>query len=867
MTHWRLAWFPQCRNRSALSRFWHLFAVLWLSLLLLAPMVSAQTADAPPADPGQAGSAPADQTSVRHLIQLLEDPAARRELVEHLRAAVEPTQAAPQDTQSTLATHGALSPDTTEADNFPARVADGAQQFLQRLADDGQTAVEVVGALSNVREQQRWWSSWWRPLASLLLVVVVTLVVYGVARAIARRGYGFLDNRVTEQRERYEQEHAAAVAAQQATGVAVTTKGMAWFMLQWRRILAIAGAFIIDLATVAVAAAAGYGVAIISASHLGNVSLLEPLFVNAFVATEVVKSLVRGVFATRFPGLRMFQMDDDLATYWNRWFAWVIGLVGYGILAAVPVIQVMFTPAVGALISLVIMLCVYIYAVRVIWRNRKNVRDRLLARAQHASTQVFGTLLRVLARIWHVLALAYFTVLLVSTQITPELALPFMLQATLQTVLAVGIATLLAAFLTAILSRRLRLSAEWRARLPLLEARLNSYVPAVLHGARLMIFIMATLVVLDAWRVFNLAAWLASDAGQGTISMILRVALVLALAAGAWVMLASVIEHRISALPGADGASARERTLLALFRNAALIVIVTLTVLVVLSQIGIDIGPLIAGAGVVGLAIGFGAQKLVQDIINGVFIQLENGMNQNDVVEVAGITGTVEKLTIRSVGLRALDGCLHIIPFSSIDRVANHMRDFSYHLGHYTISYRESVEDAMYHLEAAFKELMEDEVLAPEVLEDITIPGVTSLDDRGVTIRVLVKTTPGMQWAVQRGYNRLVKKHFAAAGIELALPHTVLYFGQDKDGYAPPLRVRSTTVEPGELQTAGNQDLLPPEQSGQRSARAPGYTPVPLRPADQSRSADVLGNELDTVVDEEGERREPPHEEPERPKA
>ncbi len=849
---------PPRPARLAPPWLWRTFTVWWLSLLLMVPLASAQNAESSAAASTTTEATEAtDQASVASLLQLLEDPAAREQLIDQLRqvAAHDPTLAqASTDAEARL--------EAAEADSFPARVADGAQQFLQRLADDGQTAVEVVTSLGKIKEQQVWWAAWWGGLASLVIVIVATLLAYAVARALARRGYGFLDQRVKEQRQRFERERAAAAAASQATGVKTSARGgMTWFLLQWRRILAIFGAFVIDLITVVMAAAVGYGVSVVTASAFNGVSFLEPLFVNAFIATEVVKAIVRGVFATRFPGLRMFEMADDVALYWNRWFTWVIGLVGYGILAVVPMIQVMFTPAVGALISLVIMVVVYVYAVRVIWRNRQVLRDRLQHHASRATSSLFGMLIRVLSRSWHVLALAYFTVLLVASQVAPERALPFMIEATVQTMVAVGVAVFLSAFLTALLSRRIHLNEEWRARLPLLEARLNSYVPALLHGARLVILVVAALVVLDAWRVFNLAAWLASEAGRGTVSMILRVAIVLGLAAGAWVVLASVIEHRISALPGADGASARERTLLSLFRNAALIVILTLTILVVLSQIGINIGPLIAGAGVVGLAIGLGSQKLLQDIITGVFIQIENGMNQNDVVEVAGISGTVEKITVRSVGLRGLDGCLHIVPFSSIDRVSNYMRDFSYHLGHYTISYRESIEDAMHHLEAAFKEMMEDEVLAPEVLEDITIPGVTSLDDRGVTIRVLIKTTPGMQWAVQRGYNRLVKKHFNAAGIELAYPHTVLYFGQDKSGYAPPARVRATVADPGDLQTA-DQDLL-----ARHGARVPGHTPTPLRPADKSRSADVLGNELDTVVDDEGERREPPHDTPDRPKA
>src|SRR5690606_33790375 len=179
---------------------------------------------------------------------------------------------------------------------------------------------------------------------------------------------------------------------------------------------------------------------------------------------------------------------------------------------------------------------------------------------------------------------------------------------------------------------------------------------------------------------------------------------------------------------------------------------------------------------------GFGAQKLVQDVITGVFIQLENGMNQNDVVELVGLFGTVEKITIRSVVLRTLYGGYHLIPFSSSDRVSNHMRGFGYHYGEYAIAYREDVDQAIQTLRSAFDEFMQDPELAKLVMEDISIPGVTSLHERGFNVRVLIKTLPGMQWEVQRGFNRLVKKHFDAAGIELPSPQSVVHFAQDKKG-------------------------------------------------------------------------------------
>jgi len=291
------------------------------------------------------------------------------------------------------------------------------------------------------------------------------------------------------------------------------------------------------------------------------------------------------------------------------------------------------------------------------------------------------------------------------------------------------------------------------------------------------------LIVLDAWRVFDLTNWLSSERGARIIAVTVQILIVLLIALLVWTVVASLIEHRLGSGDSSDSATApssRERTLLSLLRSALAMLIVATTAMVLLSQIGVDVGPLLAGAGVVGLAIGFGAQKLVQDVITGIFIQIENGMNQNDVVQVAGVFGTVERITMRSVGIRTLDGGFHLIPFSSVDTVTNHMRDFSYHLGEYTIAHRESVDDAMFHLERAFEELKQDPELAPAILDDMQIPGVTSLNERGFTLRVLIKTQPGMQWAVQRAFNRLVKKHFNAADIELPYPHTVVHFGKDK---------------------------------------------------------------------------------------
>src|SRR5690606_41165211 len=139
--------------------------------------------------------------------------------------------------------------------------------------------------------------------------------------------------------------------------------------------------------------------------------------------------------------------------------------------------------------------------------------------------------------------------------------------------------------------------------------------------------------------------------------------------------------------------------------------------------------PLIAGAGVLGLGIGFGAQKLVQDVITGVFIQLEGAINVGDLVTAGGTTGTVEKLTIRSLGMRDLSGVYHLLPFSSVDTVSNFMRGFGYHVGEYRVAYREDTDVVIEHLKAAFEELRQDPEHSPNILGDLEVHGVTALAD------------------------------------------------------------------------------------------------------------------------------------------
>ena len=214
-----------------------------------------------------------------------------------------------------------------------------------------------------------------------------------------------------------------------------------------------------------------------------------------------------------------------------------------------------------------------------------------------------------------------------------------------------------------------------------------------------------------------------------------------------------------------------------------------LTLMFCLSEIGINIGPLLASAGVLGLAIGFGAQSMVKDIITGIFIQFENAINVGDVITVGGITGTVEKLSVRSVSLRDGHGVFHIIPFSSVNMVSNSMREFSYSVCEMGIAYKENVEDAKQAMHDAFDRLMEDTEIAKSIIAPLEWFGINSFGDNAVVLRTRIKTAPGKQWAIGRAYNGYIKTVFDERHIEIPFPQQTIWLGEAKDGSTQPFRI------------------------------------------------------------------------------
>ncbi len=233
----------------------------------------------------------------------------------------------------------------------------------------------------------------------------------------------------------------------------------------------------------------------------------------------------------------------------------------------------------------------------------------------------------------------------------------------------------------------------------------------------------------------------------------------------------------------------RTQTLSSVSHYAVDIVVILVAGMIVLRESGIDIGPILAAAGVVGLAVGFGAQSLVKDVIGGFFILMEDQIRVGDVVEIAGKSGVVEQVTLRMVVLRDLHGHVHYVTNGQIDTVTNMTKDFSRYVFDIGVAYREDVDEVIKVIEQVDEDLRSDPEFGTLILEPIEVLGLNEFADSAVVIKARTKTKPIEQWRVGREFNRRLKKKFDEVGIEIPFPHVTLYAGQDKQGKAPPLNI------------------------------------------------------------------------------
>ncbi|URQ61980.1 mechanosensitive channel protein [Pantoea alhagi] len=530
--------------------------------------------------------------------------------------------------------------------------------------------------------------------------------------------------------------------------------------------LTIIGAFAIDLLLLALALFVGQILSNNLNAGSRTIAYQQGLFLNAFALIEFFKTVLRMIFCPRFPELRPFSFNDVRARYWHTRLSWLSGVIGYGLLVVVPIVSNRVNVQTGALVNVIIMGLMTGWALWLIFHNRRSIQRELIALSER-SLSFFTLFIRAFAFVWHWIASAYFIVLFFFSIFNPGGSLKFMMSATVRSLVIIGLGAVVSGMLTRWISKTITLSPELRRNYPELQKRVNSWISFMLKAARILTVFAVLLLLLNAWQLFDLWYWLTVGAGEQLVDVLIRVFMILLFSAVGWTLLASLIESRLSSdIHGRPMPSARTRTLLTLFRNALAVVISTITIMILLSEIGVNIAPLLAGAGALGLAVSFGSQTLVKDIITGIFIQFENGMNTGDLVTIGPLTGTVERMSIRSVGVRQDTGAYHIIPWSSITTFANFVRGIGSFVANYDVDRSEDSERANAALRSAVDELMAREDIHAFIIGEPNFAGLVGLTERAFTVRVSITTQPLKQWTVRFALDELVKKHFDAAGIK-----------------------------------------------------------------------------------------------------
>jgi small conductance mechanosensitive channel len=710
--------------------------LLLLGLAVLAPL-PARAADRPPT---AAPPAPLSSAELDRLAAALQDPAARARLAAELRALSAAAHAA------ALAPPAAAAPAATPTavfDRFWQRIDDAAKEVLAGAAlilDAPQLYRWVGKQIADPAARQRWINAGY----AVTLVFAPAIAAEAILRRVLARAAPRLPVRRGDSRS------VRALFA----------------------LLALAR----DALPIAAFAAVAYGAVALMPDALTAAKITLSVLVEATVEARLALCLARAVLAPGDKAAVFLPVDAETRNYlylWLRRFV-LAGIYGYAIPEAgwwlgIPgALYALLLKAAGLVLALL--------AVVLVLQNRAAVAGRLVGAP--AAGSGWGRLRRSFGDIWHLLAILYIVALYLIYALHIAGGFVYVLRASLASLFIIVAARFLGRSIDGLCRRGFALSPELAAKLPTLERRAGRYLPVVSWLAMAAVYGLAGLLVLSAWDVAAFA-WLESGLGHDIARELLSIGLILAVALAAWEMLDVAIERSLSGL-AAKTTAARSRlpTLLPFLRTAALCVFALLVGLTILSHLGIEIAPLLAGAGIVGVAIGFGSQSLVKDVITGLFMLIEDQIAVGDVVDVGnGHSGVVEAMTIRTLRLRDAAGTVHLLPFSAVTTVKNMTKDYAYVVARITISYREDIDRVVAILREVCDKLADDPALRPLILDPFDYQGVDSLDEFWVTLLLRIRTLPQQQWTVGRAFNRLLKTAFDEHGIAIRDPTPILLEG------------------------------------------------------------------------------------------
>lgn len=560
-------------------------------------------------------------------------------------------------------------------------------------------------------------------LGRALLVLVAVAALGGAAHWLLDRGLGHLRARMT-----------------QLSGA--------------KRAAALPVILILDLIGIFVFLAVANGASFLFLARFDPRRELVVAVLLAITIAQVAGSISRAILAPSAPSQRLVPLDDRVARDLHLWIVGTAGFVGFGffgggllgILAIPPELVALWDIAFASLLGLLIVAWVWLY------------RQPVAA--------AFGG--EGLAQSWHVAATVYVGVFWFVWSYQRFMQDTHGARIVLLSGLVLVAVPIIERAVRALIGRLL---APWPGQDADTHARLARTERVVLIIVRVLLVIAAVGLVVETWGGPVLSA-LRTDMGRVVMRAVFNVGVAVLLGYAAWEGSKILIERHVGRpQPGEElQPGTRAHTLLPVLRHFALGALSVVIGLIVLSSVGVDIGPLLAGAGIVGLAIGFGAQTLVRDIVAGFFFLLDDAFRIGEYVDVGRVKGTVEGITIRSLQLRHHRGALHTIPYGQIQAISNHHRDWVIEKLEFGLVYGTDIEKVRKILKKVGEAMMQDPEIAAVLLEPLKSQGVSRLADSSMVFRAKFKAVPGQQFLVRREAYRRIQDAFAANGIEFAYP-------------------------------------------------------------------------------------------------
>jgi len=506
-------------------------------------------------------------------------------------------------------------------------------------------------------------------------------------------------------------------------------------------------------------------------SSLYALDYQEPTKMSGFVVMTVIYALsllqlirisLKFFLAGKHPSLRFVPLSTGNALYIRRWVMLLssTAFIGYFLTDIANAVKVPLSIISG--FTNIIALSVIIMAITAILKKRSFVATAIrgnLSAARPTKTLI-NNLRLWFARSWHVFAILYLIVGYIMTMLGSDGGLIFMVKGTIGTIV-----TIFAMRLGFYFDNKL----AFKKKLTEKDSGVYRLFVKYLSGA--IIFIAGTLGIIASWGG-DVSSILTSSIGQRILGSSFSIITTVIVAVVIYEFINSTIEKHLNKVDenGLPIQNNRARTLLPMLRKSVLIVLSVIVSLVTLSEIGVNIAPLLAGAGVLGVAIGFGSQTLVKDFITGLFIILEDSMAVGDIVHLGSSAGVVEEMSLRTVRLRNAHGSVFVIPFSDISTIINDSKDFSYAVIDAGVAYDSDLSKVMEVMKSVCDNMRKMPEFKNDILEDFEIMGVQTLGDSAITVRGKMKTNPGKHYGIRRQYHLFMKNAFDEAGIEIPFP-------------------------------------------------------------------------------------------------